>query len=541
MERTGREKLLLFMLCFMTAYHFIARLGLALDIQWHTDVGRDQLLTPPHLMIISGLFPTLALCFLYIFLETRDLRRGKEIKGMKIGFFISPVGIWMTVSGLLTILIGGIYDDYWHAEFGIDTTVVTPPHMLTIGGGMIAELACAILIIQAKRKWGEKAPKYLDWLLIVTMWTLLIHGHFTAMNFLDSRVAIWSIGSVELLPHIFLAPFAILSVISFVKHWLGDSGVLRLAGLTLSIQLGMLLFIPTLVDAMMGPEHVYRPGAPNTVWAANCMPWLLLPASYIICRYNLWKKPIQLALAIIVADAIWLPTMPDYFPLEVHPTGLAFSVIIGIIFLRYTQSLIHRFISSMDSLTDEKSINFKLPKIGKPSTVIVVLMAFLLMPATVGSAHELHREEGQGFDAPMRLLIDVNGTEIWAEFMLWPPKATQGCELFLLPSANVTTEIDNMWVEIVFQPGPDEVRMIQYFEKYSDQQMWHAELNFPFGGENDLEIYIEIDGEESVYVLPLQVDAPSILPVWLAWTISSIWVFGLTYYWYRTGLVEGIE
>ena len=125
--------------------------------------------------------------------------------------------------------------------------------------------------------------------------------------------------------------------------------------------------------------------------------------------------------------------------------------------------------------------------------------------------------------------------------MLWPPKATQGCELFLLPSENVTYTIDNMWVEIVYPSEKGEVRMIQEFEKYSDQQIWYGELNFPFGGENDLEIWMEIDGEKSEYILPVDVDAPSLLPIWLAWTISSIWVFGLTYYWYRIGLVEGIE
>ena len=35
------------------------RVGLAIDIQWHTDIGRDKLLTPPHMMIFSGIIPTL--------------------------------------------------------------------------------------------------------------------------------------------------------------------------------------------------------------------------------------------------------------------------------------------------------------------------------------------------------------------------------------------------------------------------------------------------------------------------------------------------
>ena len=68
MENNSRElNLLTYFVVFLTFYHVIARFGLAVDLQWHTDVGRDKLLTPPHLMIFSGIIPTMIFLVSYIF------------------------------------------------------------------------------------------------------------------------------------------------------------------------------------------------------------------------------------------------------------------------------------------------------------------------------------------------------------------------------------------------------------------------------------------------------------------------------------------
>ena len=59
-------------------------------------------------------------------------------------------------SGMLTIIVGAFYDNYWHAQFGVDTTIVTPPHMLTLSGGMIAEFSAILLIHRYLRESGKK-------------------------------------------------------------------------------------------------------------------------------------------------------------------------------------------------------------------------------------------------------------------------------------------------------------------------------------------------------------------------------------------------
>ena len=58
MQRRELNLLTLFVV-FLSVYHVVARVGLAIDIQWHTDIGRDKLLTHPPMMIYSGIIPTM--------------------------------------------------------------------------------------------------------------------------------------------------------------------------------------------------------------------------------------------------------------------------------------------------------------------------------------------------------------------------------------------------------------------------------------------------------------------------------------------------
>ena len=57
-KREHLEKKYLFVILIIYLFwHICARIGLSIDLQWHIDVGRDQMFTPPHIMILAGLFP----------------------------------------------------------------------------------------------------------------------------------------------------------------------------------------------------------------------------------------------------------------------------------------------------------------------------------------------------------------------------------------------------------------------------------------------------------------------------------------------------
>ena len=67
----NRPKFVYFFCIFLTLYHLIARVGLATDLQWHLDVGRDRMLTPPHLMILGG-FPICVVLSCFTSSSTRE-------------------------------------------------------------------------------------------------------------------------------------------------------------------------------------------------------------------------------------------------------------------------------------------------------------------------------------------------------------------------------------------------------------------------------------------------------------------------------------
>ena len=177
----NRPKFVYFFCIFLTLYHLIARVGLATDLQWHLDVGRDSMLTPPHLMILGGFPICVALSLFYLVVNTRDHRSGENTSGVEIFGFIAPGSVWMILLGMLSIGVGGIYDDYWHAQFGIDTTVITPPHMLTLFGGILAEFASLLLLRDLMNHDTENRFKGKKTMAAVILWTLLFHGCFSCL------------------------------------------------------------------------------------------------------------------------------------------------------------------------------------------------------------------------------------------------------------------------------------------------------------------------------------------------------------------------
>ena len=76
-----------------------------------------------------------------------------------------------------------------------------------------------------------------------------------------------------------------------------------------------------------------------------------------------------------------------------------------------------------------------------------MFIAILLVP--IASGHAIHfTEEGEGFDAPKRYLIDVNETYVWVEFMIWPPKALIDTEVVILPASNETANIEMLGLRL---------------------------------------------------------------------------------------------
>ena len=521
-QRSKEDNFLLLFLVILCLYHIIARFGLAVDLQWHTDVGRDKLFTPPHIMILVGIIPTSIFIGGYVFWYS-FLNKSDDKVGFYIGPFIAPTSIWMMICGLITLVFGGLYDDFWHTSYGIDTTIITPPHVWTFAGGMLVEIATIALALQMKNRLKDNCPKWLDLIILGTLWALVYHFHLAFANFLDPRVWSFEILNINIILHFIFAGATLMIFLPLADRWLGKNGAISLSGLMLGSQLLFLILVPFLVSLFMTSEHFFRPGSPHTTWAAHCLPWLLMPGLLCVKKYSSLENPKSLIALVILADVVWLPTFIDYIPQEVGIFDTLVSVVFSVVILRIFWQLSRGFGSSVERLSLDKQISLSKPKSKNSKlTVISIVMMILFLP--VVSGHTIHfTEEGEGFDAPKRYLIDIDDNYVWVEFMMWPPKAITDIEVVVLPADNETTEIDEIWIEVVYPNEQGEVRMRTDLDNRNDISIWNGELNFPFSGNQSIEIWLEVDGKADFTEIPVEVEGPPVLPVWLAWVLAISW------------------
>ncbi|WKN42968.1 hypothetical protein [Tunicatimonas pelagia] len=127
--------------------------GLIWDISWHMSIGRDGLLSPPHLAmylgaIIAGTFSG------YQVLQTTFA--GKEVQKKQSvrfwGIFYSSLGALFCIWGALAMLTSAPFDDWWHDTYGLDVTILSPPHTVLALGMMTIQFGAIISVLALQNR-----------------------------------------------------------------------------------------------------------------------------------------------------------------------------------------------------------------------------------------------------------------------------------------------------------------------------------------------------------------------------------------------------
>lgn len=128
-------------------------LGVMWDISWHRTIGRDTFWTPAHLAIYLG--GVLAgLTSGWVALNT-TFRGTADERGASVRFwgFRAPFGAWVCIWGAFAMVTSAPFDDWWHAAYGLDVKIVSPPHMLLAAG--IAAIQCGAMLMALA--WQNRA------------------------------------------------------------------------------------------------------------------------------------------------------------------------------------------------------------------------------------------------------------------------------------------------------------------------------------------------------------------------------------------------
>ncbi len=135
--------------------------GTSWDIQWHTFIGRDRTLIPPHLMMLSGVTLSGISGLLTVLIESGWARHNKTLAQYSVGFaqiFSGPLGAYIVGYTALTAALAFPLDAYWHALYGIDVTIWAPFHIMFVASMGIVALGAAYMLGSAARLAARRGP-----------------------------------------------------------------------------------------------------------------------------------------------------------------------------------------------------------------------------------------------------------------------------------------------------------------------------------------------------------------------------------------------
>jgi hypothetical protein len=127
-------------------------IGGAWDVSWHRSIGRDSFLTPAHIAIYLCGVVALFVCAYLIFYTT--FGHDTELKAESVGVlgFRAPLGAFIAAWGGIAMLTSAPFDNWWHAAYGLDVKIISPPHTLLILGIRAIAVGILFLILAAMNR-----------------------------------------------------------------------------------------------------------------------------------------------------------------------------------------------------------------------------------------------------------------------------------------------------------------------------------------------------------------------------------------------------
>jgi len=132
--------------------------GLVWDISWHRTIGRDTFWSPPHLIQQAGAIVAGLSCG-YVALSTTfagaPTARARSVRYWR--FFQAPLGAWVCIWGTLMMITSAPFDDWWHAAYGLDVKIISPPHMVLASGMVAIQLGAMLMALAAQNRSENEA------------------------------------------------------------------------------------------------------------------------------------------------------------------------------------------------------------------------------------------------------------------------------------------------------------------------------------------------------------------------------------------------
>ncbi len=304
--------------CAMTGVHW--------DISWHRSIGRDTFWTPPHLLIqLCGVLAGIT-CGYLILATTFGRNQALKPACVRIWGLYGPLGAFIAAWGGIAMITSAPFDDWWHAAYGLDVKIISPPHMVLALGIVAVEVGALILLLGFLNRAPDEQKSLLRWMFLYIASMILV----VVSTILLEETQL--VGLHQALPYEilgFVIPLVLLSMGRASGHrW----GATIIAGLYTAFYLGLIWILPLFpAEPKLGPVM-----NPVTQFIPPSFPLaLLVPAvalDWLVGRFG--KVPAYL-LGAVCFGAFLLAQWPlAQFVLQ---SPLAQNPIIGSMYLDYTE------------------------------------------------------------------------------------------------------------------------------------------------------------------------------------------------------------
>jgi hypothetical protein len=211
--------------------------GLAWDLQWHSDVGPDTFYTLPHLFIYAGAAVSGLVSLVVVLAATGATRSGRAVEaavgGRRVavfGVFQAPVGYLVSGVGAALFLLYGLWDEWWHGLYGFDAVIASPPHVGLLTSAMLAMLG-SVMTCAAAAGQRFAGPALVASVAILLGFSMVVLVALPEVEVVDERTATVSLLSMA----------ALACVASFTR---GLRAALAVAGTLLAVQVALAFFSP---------------------------------------------------------------------------------------------------------------------------------------------------------------------------------------------------------------------------------------------------------------------------------------------------------
>src|SRR5271154_6084025 len=136
-----------------------ASVGGAWDVSWHRSIGRDTFWTPAHLAIQACGVMAAIICGYLMLVNTFGSSPKLKAASVNVLGFRAPLGAFIAAWGGIAMITSAPFDNWWHAAYGLDVKIVSPPHTLLILGMRAVSVGILFLILAAmNRAASDETP-----------------------------------------------------------------------------------------------------------------------------------------------------------------------------------------------------------------------------------------------------------------------------------------------------------------------------------------------------------------------------------------------